>query len=143
MELFRKHRNSFTMIAVHEANISSLLSTPKEGLRGVVSRKQLLDSLEQRPGEERATRIWDIASAEPLAAFADEPLGVVVRRMAESGFDPPSGSRSVGSTACRHDLARNDLLGARLQNLEDERDRERVLRIRMRSGRKVRRAETP
>ena len=58
----------------------------EKGLRGVVSRKQLLDSLEQRPGEERATRIWDIASAEPLVAFADEPLGVVVRRMVESGL---------------------------------------------------------
>jgi hypothetical protein len=30
MELFRKRRNSFTMIAVHEGNISSLWSTPKE-----------------------------------------------------------------------------------------------------------------
>ena len=52
----------------------------------MVTRKQLLKSLEQRRGQDRATRISDIASTEPLVAFADEPLGVVVRRMAESGL---------------------------------------------------------
>jgi len=101
----------------------------------VVTRKQLLKSLEQRTGQEGATRISDIASTEPLVAFADEPLGVVVRRMAESGFtrfpvlDPQTERGLVGM------ISLNDLLGARIQNLEDERARERVLRIRMPSGR--------
>ena len=70
-------------------------------------------------------------------AFADEPLGVVVRRMAESGLTrfpvlDPLDRRLVGM------ISLNDLLGARIQNLEDERVRERVLRIRMPSGRKAR-----
>ena len=43
-------------------------------------------------GHERTTRISDIASTEPLVAFADEPLRVVVRRMAEVGFNPFSRS---------------------------------------------------
>jgi CBS domain-containing protein len=105
------------------------------GLHGVVTRKQLVKLFEQTPGLAPGTRISEIASLEPVVAFADEPLGVVVRRMAESGLtrfpvlDPQSGSRLVGM------ISLNDLLGARIQNLEDERARERVLRIRMPSVR--------
>lgn len=68
-------------------------------------------------------------------AFADEPLRAVVRRMAELGFtrfpvlDPQLERRLVGM------ISLNDLLGARIQNLEEERARERVLRIRMPSMR--------
>ena len=86
-------------------------------------------------GNDAPLEISDIASTEPLVAFADEPLRVVVRRMAESGFtrfpvlDPQIERRLVGM------ISLNDLLGARIQNLEDERARERVLRIRMPSGR--------
>ena len=114
----------------------------ERGLHGVVTRKQLLMAFEERRDQERATRISDIASTEPLVAFADEPLGVVVRRMAESGltrfpvFDPLD-RRLVGM------ISLNDLLGARIQNLEDERVRERVLRIRMPSGRKGRPPAAP
>jgi CBS domain-containing protein len=55
--------------------------------------------------------------------------------MAESGFtrfpvlDPQSERRLVGM------ISLNDLLRARIQNLEEERARERVLRIRMPSVR--------
>jgi DNA-binding MarR family transcriptional regulator/CBS domain-containing protein len=111
-------------------------------LRGVVTRKQLLTSFEERRGHEQSTRISDIASTEPLVAFADEPLIVVVRRMAESGLTrfpvlDPLDRRLVGM------ISLNDLLGARIQNLEDERARERVLRIRMPSGRQARTPTTP
>jgi chloride channel protein, CIC family len=105
------------------------------GLHGVVTRKQLVKLFEQTPGLAPGTRISEFASLEPVVAFADEPLGVVVRRMAESGLtrfpvlDPQSGSRLVGM------ISLNDLLGARIQNLDDERARERVLRIRMPSVR--------
>jgi CBS domain-containing protein len=107
-------------------------------LRGVVTRKQLSMFLEQRLGQERSTRISEIASLEPVVAFADEPLRIVVRRMAESGFtrfpvlDPQLERRLVGM------ISLNDLLGARIQNLEEERARERVLRIRMPSMRQPR-----
>ncbi len=107
------------------------------GLLGVVTRKQLLESFEQKAGQAGATKISDIASTEPMVAFADEPLGVVVRRMAESGLtrfpvlDPQSERRLVGL------ISLNELLSARIQNLEDERARERVLRIRMPTGRRT------
>jgi chloride channel protein, CIC family len=114
----------------------------ERGLRGVVTQKQLLTSFEERRGEELATRILDIASTEPLVAFADEPLGVVVRRMAESGLTrfpvlDPQDRRLVGM------ISLNDLLGARIQNLGDERARERVLRIRMPSRRQAGTPITP
>ena len=82
-------------------------------LHGVVTRKQLLMSFEERRDQKLATRISDIASTEPLVAFADEPLGVVVRRMAESGLTrfpvlDPLDRRLVGM------ISVNDLLGARI-----------------------------
>jgi len=59
-----------------------------------------------------------------------------VNRMAESGFtrfpvlDPNGNGKIVGMVAL------SDLLHARARNLEDERARQRVLRIRMPFGRK-------
>lgn len=106
-------------------------------LLGVVTRKQLLEAFQEKAGKARSTKISDIASPEPMVAFADEPLRVVVRRMAESGLtrfpvlDPQSGGKLAGL------ISLNDLLSARVQNLEDERARERVLRIRMPSGRRA------
>ena len=110
----------------------------KSELLGVVTRKHLMKLLEQMPDQASGTRMSEIASVEPVVAFADEPLRVVVRRMAESGFtrfpvlDPQSERRLVGM------ISLNDLLGARVQNLEEERARERVLRIRMPSVRQAR-----
>jgi CIC family chloride channel protein len=110
---------------------------PNNELLGIVTRKHLMKLLEQIPAQAPGTRISEIASVDPVVAFADEPLGVVVRRMAESGFtrcpvlDPQSQSRLVGM------ISLNDLLGARIQNLEQERARERVLRIRMPSARQT------
>ena len=77
----------------------------ERGLRGVVTRKQLLTSFEERRGEVQTTRIADIASTEPTVAFADEPLGVVVRRMAESGLTRFPVLDPLDRTARRHDLA--------------------------------------
>jgi H+/Cl- antiporter ClcA/predicted transcriptional regulator len=106
-------------------------------LLGVVTRRQLLEAFQEKAGKAGSTKISDIASTEPMVAFADEPLRVVVRRMAESGLtrfpvlDPQSEGKLVGL------ISLNDLLSARVQNLEDERARERVLRIRMPTGRRA------
>jgi chloride channel protein, CIC family len=108
------------------------------GLLGVITRKELFNLFEQRLGE---TRLAEIVSAGPVVAFADEPLRVVVHRMADSGFtrfpvlDPQTERQLVGMVSL------NDLLRARTQNLEEERARERVLRIRMPFRNKVTPAE--
>jgi len=106
-------------------------------LLGVVTRKELFRRFEESSGKSAITQLSEIASADPVVAFADEPLRVVVHRMAESGvtrmpvLDPLTGRRLAGM------ISLNDLLHARTQNLSEERARERVLRIRIPFGRKA------
>jgi H+/Cl- antiporter ClcA len=98
----------------------------QERVRGVVTRKEL-----------RALTESDIASAslggvlrEPVVAYPGEPLRTVVLRMAETGFtrfpvvDPQTG-RLAGM------ISLEDLLMARVRNLDEERRRERPLRFRL------------
>jgi CBS domain-containing protein len=115
----------------------------EKGLHGVITRKELFRlSEESRPGA-RGMQLCEIASAEPQVAFADEPLRVIVERMAESGLtrlpvlDPQSQRRLVGM------ISLNDLLHARTQNLTEERARERALRIRIPFRRRVRVSNVP
>jgi chloride channel protein, CIC family len=104
---------------------------------GVVTRNQLVKLYREMDGKAVTVRLAEIATRTPEVAFSDEPLRGVVNRMAESGFtrfpvlDPSGNGKIVGMVALR------DLLHARSKNLEDERARERVLRIRMPFGRKV------
>jgi CIC family chloride channel protein len=105
-----------------------------KNLQGVVTRNQLLSFFEKSVNESRAIRLSEIASQNPVVAYADEPLRAVVHRMAESGFTrfpvlSPDGQQLVGM------ISLNDLLRARTRNMEDERTRERVLRIRIPFGR--------
>lgn len=65
---------------------------------------------------------------DPVTALADEPLRVVVYRMAETGFTRLPVVTRDGKLAGMVSL--NDLLGARARNLAEERRRERVLRLR-------------
>ena len=104
-------------------------------LAGVVTRNQLVSLHERMASQAGSVRLAQIATTDPEVAFADEPLRRVVNRMAESGFtrfpvlDPKGMGRIVGMVGL------SDLLHARTRNLEDERARERVLRIRMPFGR--------
>ncbi|MGD1062066.1 MAG: chloride channel protein [Terracidiphilus sp.] len=101
------------------------------GLLGVLTRTKLFELFDQAPGEAGALRLAEIAMKDTVVAFADEPLRVVVHRMAESGFtrlpvlDPQLERRLVGI------ISLDGLLRARSQNLTEERARERVLRIRL------------
>ncbi len=116
---------------------------PDGELAGVVTRNQLVQLYEQMADKAPTTRLFEIATRNPQIAFADEPLRAVVNRMAESGFtrfpvfDPGGDGKIVGMVAL------NDLLRARTRNLEDERARERVLRIRMPFGRESKEREVP
>ena len=108
-------------------------------LLGVITRKELFRRFDEAKESAPTLRLADIASSEPVVAFADEPLRVVVHRMAESGLtrlpvlDPQGERRLVGM------ISLHDLLRARTQNLSEERARERVLRIRI----PFRRQESP
>ena len=100
-------------------------------LLGVVTRRALGAQLQQASGDALSTRLADIASPNPVIAFADEPLRVVIHRMIDAGVtrlpvvDAGSGRTLVGM------LSLSDLLRARMQNLDEERSRQRVLRIRL------------
>jgi H+/Cl- antiporter ClcA/CBS domain-containing protein len=106
-----------------------------QDLLGVVTRKELFRLFEETRDMVQAPRLAEITTAEPIVAFADEPLRVVVHRMAESGLtrlpvlDPQTERRLVGM------ISLDDLLRARTQNLEEERAREKMLRIRIPFGR--------
>jgi CBS domain-containing protein len=96
---------------------------------GVVTRKNLRKLLEE---EDPSRRISDFMRDKPTVAYADESLRVVVFRMASTGFTRmpvlDSSGKLVGMVSLQ------DLLSARVKNLSDERDRERVIRIRLPFG---------
>ena len=119
-------------------------------LKGVVTRKDLLalqqdiaDGSTGKDGNDRvATHSGNESKSQdmmplqllftkPVVAYPDEPLRSVVYRMAETGFtrlpvverDAPD--KLVGM------ISLNDLLKARVRSLEEERRRERILRLRL------------
>jgi CBS domain-containing protein len=112
-------------------------------LIGLVSRNHMLKLFEEAKGESSQKHLREIASGEPVVAFSDEPLRVVVYRMVETGFtrlpvvDPEDEKRLLGI------ISLDDLLRARSRNLEEERARERVLRLRMPLGRQSGSAKIP
>lgn len=95
---------------------------------GVVTRHDI-DSLLAEGAPADAT-LRDVMRPDPVLAYPDEPLRQVVYRMAETGLtrmpvvdrDDPTRLLSV--------ISLRDLLSARVQALEEEREREQTLRIR-------------
>ena len=93
---------------------------------GIVTEKQIL-ALQQ---EQRRETITAIVNRTPVTAFSDEPLRLVVHRMAEHGLsrvpvvERGNPSRLVGMVSLR------DVLKARVRMLTEERHRERTLRVR-------------
>ncbi|MGH9625209.1 MAG: CBS domain-containing protein, partial [Bryobacteraceae bacterium] len=101
-------------------------------LVGVVSRNHLMKAFEEAKGSAARVKLHEIVSStHPVVAFADEPLRVVVHRMIETGLtrfpvmDPTDNKRVLGMVSL------DDLIRAQSRSLEEERDRERVLRLRM------------
>jgi chloride channel protein, CIC family len=95
-------------------------------IKGVITRNQLREILKS---EAPSASLGDVLR-EPVVAYPDEPLRVVVFRMAETGFtrfpvvDSITG-QLVGMISLR------DLLLARVRNLNEERQREQVLQLRL------------
>jgi chloride channel protein, CIC family len=96
---------------------------PEKMLTGVITR----GGLEEFANDPRP--LGELARRDPVVAYAGEPLRMVVYRMAESGvtrmpvLESEDDRRLVGMVSLQ------DLLRARTRNLEEERRRERVLRI--------------
>jgi chloride channel protein, CIC family len=103
-------------------------------LAGVIRRRELEPLLEELPAGGGDRRLAELVRFNPVVAYPDEPLRVVVYRMVETGFTqfpvvargtPP---RLIGL------ITLDDLLLARRRDLEEERQRERVLQLRFSSS---------
>ncbi|HTB17083.1 MAG TPA: chloride channel protein [Bryobacteraceae bacterium] len=106
----------------------------KERLVGVITRNDLRKWLEApHPLNETLAQMV----TDPLVAHPDEPLRVLVYRMAETGLTRfPVVERGADKTLVGM-IGLQDLLSARTRNLSEERDRERVLHLRLPSFRPV------
>ena len=99
-------------------------------LEGVVTRFELR-TLAERAARADEARLETILRRAPTVAHPDEPLRVVVHRMAETGLthfpvvERGPSRRLVGM------ISLEDLLKARTLNLDAERRRERVMRVRL------------
>jgi CBS domain-containing protein len=99
-------------------------------MAGVVTRRALQELI-QEPWPANKRSLAEVVNAHPVVAYADEPLRVVVYRMAETGLTrfpvvaPDDPRRLVGMVSLY------DLLQARTRTIEHERHRERVLRLRL------------
>jgi len=100
-----------------------------EILRGVVTRKQVAELLAD--SNHSGAKLAELASGNPVVAYPDEPLRVVVYRMAETGFTRMPVVDRGDSQKLAGIISLEDLLHARTRNLTEERERERVLKIRL------------
>jgi chloride channel protein, CIC family len=98
-------------------------------LVGVVTRMDLQRHVQDAPGDAQR-QLEAMLKGEPVVAHPDEPLRVIVHRMADTGLTRfPVVERGTGGKVLGM-IALDDLLKARVRNLEAERRRERVLRVR-------------
>jgi chloride channel protein, CIC family len=96
-------------------------------LTGVITRKQVL----RLAGSEEAGALLGDIAVKAVVAYPDEPLRVIVTRMAESGLTRlPVVERHNGTRRLAGMISLDDLLKARARNLEEERRLERVLHVR-------------
>jgi len=104
-------------------------------MAGVVTRRALQNLVQETwPTDTRS--LGEAVNPNPVVAYADEPLRLVVYRMAETGLTrfpvvaPDDPKKLVGMVSLY------DLLQARTRTIEHERHRERVLRLRLPFGAK-------
>jgi H+/Cl- antiporter ClcA/predicted transcriptional regulator len=96
---------------------------------GVVTRRDLRQTIQDEGVRPTERKLADIVRYKPVVAYSDEPLRVVVQRMAETGLtrfpvvDREDPDQLVGT------ISLNNLLNARKHNLEAERRREKVLEL--------------
>jgi CBS domain-containing protein len=100
-----------------------------DNLLGVVAASELDVALQHAQTDGADRPLTDLLRKEPVTAYPDEPLRAVVYRMAKTGLtrmpvvDGDEGRRLAGMIGLR------DLLRARVRSLEEEQNREQVLRV--------------
>jgi chloride channel protein, CIC family len=104
---------------------------PGQCLVGAITRNDLHEIIEHKHS---SGVLADVAKKDPVVAYANEPLRVVVYRMAETGFTRLPVLESVESRKLVGMISLHDLLHARTRSIQEEQRRERVLRIRLPFG---------
>ncbi len=102
-----------------------------EHLLGVITRKDLQEVMQHRDTQSEDEQLNALACAHPIVAYPDEPLRAVVYRMAESGFTRFPVVERDNPRKLLGIVSLGDLLKARARNLDEERQRERVLHLRL------------
>ncbi|MCZ2109410.1 MAG: chloride channel protein [Dehalococcoidia bacterium] len=100
-------------------------------LCGVISRTHLQLLVDQSKNGDAARPVGGVLEGQPIVAFPDEPLRTVVYRMAETGITRMPVVSRQDHCELHGMVALTDLLKARGRTLNEERQRERVLRTRM------------
>jgi chloride channel protein, CIC family len=116
------HRRGQRLLPVVDAN---------GALVGVLTRNEVQKFLREHGEEQVATTIGKLARPNPVEAHPDESLRVVVHRMAETGITRFPVVERGGSRKLVGIVSLDDLLKARVRNLEEERRREIVLPVRI------------
>src|SRR5262249_50193773 len=97
-------------------------------LLGVIARRNLQKLMEEAQANGDGDHLLrDYATANPVVAYPDEPLRVVVYRMAETGLTRLPVVERADSHKLVGMISLVDLLKARVRNLESEQRRERLL----------------
>ncbi len=109
-----------------------------EHLLGVMTRKDLQEVMQQQDDYTENAQLSTLVNAHPIVAYPDEPLRAVVYRMAESGFTRFPVVERENPQKLLGIVSLSDLLKARTRNLEEERQRERVLHMRLLLPRRTR-----
>jgi CBS domain-containing protein len=141
-EVMRSNTVALPAGAAYDVLVTSLRVDPAKGpqrlypvvddamrLVGVVTRVDLQQHVAEQPGDGLA-QLDAIVRREPVVVYPDDPLRVVVYKMAETGLtrfpvvERGEERRLIGMVAL------DDLLKARTRNLDAEQRRERVLRVR-------------
>jgi len=99
-------------------------------LSGVLTRGDLYKIIEENANRDGSMRLTETLRTAPTCAYPDEPLRVVVYRMAETGFTRFPVVERDDHGKLLGIVSLDDLLKARVATLEAETRRERVLRIR-------------
>ena len=104
-------------------------------LLGVMTRHDLQRALPALPSHEHhRIRLADMLAKEPVVAYPDEPLRLVVNRMAATGLTRFPVVKQDGRRELVGLIGLQDLLKARELSVATEHHRERVLRLRMPSS---------
>jgi H+/Cl- antiporter ClcA len=96
---------------------------------GVVTRVDLQGYVDAAPADGKG-QLASVVRSKPVVAYPDEPLRLIVHRMADSGLTRFPVVERGPERKLLGMIALDDLLKARVLNLEAERRRERVLRVR-------------